>query len=78
MQQARNVQTLRDFLDAGYAVYAFCDACRHTLPVDLVALVPRLGGQFVVWGNLSRQLTCSHCGSHLISVMIAPPDASAA
>lgn len=70
------ISTLGALQSEGFTVTAHCGNCQHSRKLDLVALVDRLGADFVAIGDpnpLAAKLKCDRCGTKLIGLILAPP-----
>jgi hypothetical protein len=54
------IRTLGD-LGERDQLYAYCNVCRHSSALDVVALRERYGAQFSI--TLRSRLRCSRCGA---------------
>jgi hypothetical protein len=72
------IRTLGD-LGKRDELYAYCDTCRHSRPLDLAALRQRYGAQFSLT-RLRARLRCSHYGARSADVFhvwdVGPPGGS--
>lgn len=74
--------TLASLIAGRYSVTAYCETCRHSRGLDLVALAARYGGDAAVVGSADRgpariggrALRCSRdgCRSYNTSIRISP------
>lgn len=68
--------TLAQVRNGGYGLRACCNACQASEPLDLVALIRRLGNDFVAV-DLNPRLVCRQCGARNAAIQLVPASTGA-
>ena len=71
MQRSIRIETLGDLAAHGYGLNATCERCRRRTDLDILALIERLGPDFVYVGkHIDAMLTCTACGAREATVQL--------